>query len=381
MTLTTLSLRSLLHHWRTNLAVCLGVAAAVAVLGGALLVGDSVKGSLRDLALSRLGSTAYAISATGYVRDELAATVVAHGAPSAVPLIATTGFITHEPSGRRASGVLVYGVDERFWRFHGVEPRDGVLVSPALASELGIAEGDVLLTRLQRPSEIPLESLFAHKEDVARTSRLTVAGTLPRARLGEFSLQPQQAEVRAVFAPLARLRRDLDVAGQVNTILIGGNATDDRVERAFRSAVTLADLGVTVGVIGEPAMVGIDSAGGVLAEPLERSVREVAEAERVAAAIPVFTYLANSIRVRDRVIPYSLVTGIDLKALPAAGRTAGQSQGTGTGPAAQPDADAIVLNEWTPVQGIPRSSNTICGIPPRDFGRRRQRCACRPSCR
>ena len=45
----------------------------------------------------------------------------------------------------------------------------------------------------------------------------TLAGVLPRERLGEFALRPQQAEVRAVFAPLARIQRDLGVPGQVNT--------------------------------------------------------------------------------------------------------------------------------------------------------------------
>ncbi len=79
---------------------------------------------------------------------------------------------------------------------------DGVMVSPALASEVGGKEGDVLLTRLQKPSEVPIESLFGRKEDVGRTVRLTLAGVLPRDRLGEFSVKPQQADVRAVFAPL-----------------------------------------------------------------------------------------------------------------------------------------------------------------------------------
>ena len=49
MTKAHLVLRGLTYYWRTNVAVVLGVATAVAVLGGALLVGDSVRGSLRDL--------------------------------------------------------------------------------------------------------------------------------------------------------------------------------------------------------------------------------------------------------------------------------------------------------------------------------------------
>lgn len=57
MKTNVLAYRGLTHYWRTNLAVALGVATAVAVLSGALLVGDSVRGSLRDLVLLRIGGT------------------------------------------------------------------------------------------------------------------------------------------------------------------------------------------------------------------------------------------------------------------------------------------------------------------------------------
>ena len=45
--------RNLAYYWQTNLAVITGVAIAVAVLAGALLVGDSVRGSLRQKAQVR----------------------------------------------------------------------------------------------------------------------------------------------------------------------------------------------------------------------------------------------------------------------------------------------------------------------------------------
>ena len=51
--------RNVRHYWRTNLAVVLGCAIAVAALVGSLLVGGSVRGSLRDVALERLGSVEY----------------------------------------------------------------------------------------------------------------------------------------------------------------------------------------------------------------------------------------------------------------------------------------------------------------------------------
>ena len=49
-----------------------GVATAVAVLAGALLVGDSVRGSLRDLVLQRLGRVDRIVVSSGFFREALA---------------------------------------------------------------------------------------------------------------------------------------------------------------------------------------------------------------------------------------------------------------------------------------------------------------------
>ena len=181
MTFRRLILRSAAYYWRTNFAVVMGVAAAVSVLAGALLVGDSVRGSLRDIAIGRLGKADHVVSSAGFFREALADDLrKALPGAAVTPLVVATGFVTHEMSGRRAAGVLVYGVDERFWAFHGqpepggpdeIRPRphrggaDGVVMSPALARELGITAGDTLLVRLQKPSEIPIESLFGRKDE------------------------------------------------------------------------------------------------------------------------------------------------------------------------------------------------------------------------
>jgi hypothetical protein len=327
MTLPRLILRTALYHWRTNLAVLLGVATAVAVLAGALLVGDSVRGSLRDLAVGRLGRTVSVLTLPSFAREAIAAEVAARGVPAA-PMVATTGSVAHE-GGRRAAGVHVYGVDERFWTFHGLEPADGVLLSPALANELGAAPGDSLIAQLQRPSEIPLESLFGRRNEVERRMRLPVAGVLPRERLGEFVLQPQQAEVRSMFIPLRRAQRDLGVPDEVNTILLGADVTPADV----LGSLTLEDLGVKVRHLEAARALSVETTSGILSEDLQHAAADAAA--RVGLwATPVFTYLANTIRAGNRAIPYSLVTATDLSLLPRGG--AGQGAPT----------DGLVLNEW-----------------------------------
>jgi putative ABC transport system permease protein len=301
MNLNKLTISSALYFWHTNLAVALGVASAVAVLAGALVVGDSVRGSLRDLALGRLGRTEHAISSQGFFRESAVDYVrsdATHRAAAAAPVIVANGFVTLESSGRRAGSVLVYGVDERFWDFHGLPPIDGVFVSPALAAEVGAKEGDVLLTRLQKPSAIPVESLFGRKEDVGRTVRLTLGGVLPRDRLGEFSLQPQQTDVRAVFAPLRRIQRDLAVTGQVNTILVAGLGAAS----APRLPLPLEDLGVRI-TPSPPNTVMVEHASGVLSDALVKAIPTVN-----GVNVRVFSYLANTLTKGDRRIPYSLIT-------------------------------------------------------------------------
>jgi putative ABC transport system permease protein len=335
MKLTTLAVRSAFYYWRTNLAIVLGVAAAVSVLGGALVVGDSVRGSLRDIALGRLGRTETVIAGIGFFRDALAADLAKSPGVAAAPLIVANGFVTNEASGRRAGTVLVYGVDERFWRFHGLPALDGVWISPALAAEIAGKDGDVLLTRLQRPSEIPIESLFGRKDEVGRTVRLTMAGVLAPERLGEFALQPQQAAVRAMFAPLRRIQRDLGVPNQVNTALLSGSATVDGV----RGTLTLEDLGARVVSPDDSAFVTVDSTSGIVNDALERATREAAS-KLGLEPIPVFTYLANTIRKGDRVVPYSLITATELRVVVPERRALSAER-----PA--PSADPIVLNDWT----------------------------------
>src|SRR6476646_10967726 len=144
MRTSTLLARNVAWFWRTNLAVVLGVATATAVLAGALLVGDSVRASWRDLVLSRLGNTEYVVSSGGFFREKLAEEL-----GPACPLITLVGVAAHESSGRRSGGVQVYGMDERFWRFQGeagAAPRGRkALLSAALAEELGSKAGDTIL--------------------------------------------------------------------------------------------------------------------------------------------------------------------------------------------------------------------------------------------
>ncbi|MCM3872501.1 MAG: FtsX-like permease family protein [Pyrinomonadaceae bacterium] len=336
MTTGQLLRRNLAYFWRTNLAVIAGVAIAVSVLAGALLVGDSVRGSLRSLFLQRLGNTDQVITSNGFFRDQLAADIQSNqqfspaGFVATAPLIALEGTITHEASKRLGSGVRVYGVDERFWKFHARENRAPlnreILVSEPLARELGSSAGDALLLHIEKPSAIPVESLHSKKEDLGRTLRLTMREALAPDALGEFSVQAQQAETRAVFVPLKLLQQELEQDSKANLILVNDKTVSeaesetqariDVLRPILKEAALLEDYGVKLSVLNEQQAMSIESSAGFLPEAMAKRVETAAQSAETSGAWPFLSYLINSVRRDDgRQIPYSIVTGVEGKML------------------------------------------------------------------
>jgi len=307
---------------RTNVVVIAGVAIAVAVLTGALLTGDSVRASLRDLALQRLGNTGHVLTSAQFFREELASEM------SGTPVIALEGVVSKQDGGQRAGAVQVYGVDERFWKFHGQAERSiadrEALISPGLAAELNAKAEDNLLLRLEKPSAIPTESLHGRKEDAGKTVRFQVATILDRRSMGEFSLKPTQGAIKAVFIKLKRLQKDLEQPARVNTILFpsGAAAPPDLAK------MRLNDLGIKVIPIPDTGKTSVETESAVLSDALEANA--VATAGGEAQAQRFFTYLVNTIRLdaKNREVPYSLVTAVSPSFVDVA---PGQ----------------IVLNDWT----------------------------------
>jgi putative ABC transport system permease protein len=344
--------RGLQHHWRSNIAVVIGVATAVAVLAGALLVGDSVRQSLRDLFANRLGRTDYLITSSNFLREQLAIDLAQDeqfaktGFKGATPLIVLKGAVINDQNRRRASDVVVYGVDKRFWEFHGRKnlatdsptSRDAFL-STALANELGTKGGDQVVLRLQKPTDIPAESLHGRKEDTGSTIRLTVQTTLSAELLGDFSLQPQQGDVKALFIPLALAQNELDQDRKVNTILVSDNsgANTATLQEIVQRRATLEDAGIVLRRLTDQGGFALETQSKVVGDQLAVTTQKTAGALGLKT-IPVLSYLANDISSNGKSIPYSLVTALSNADF--------DQLATSDVAAIKSDTNAIILNDW-----------------------------------
>src|SRR4051812_21997580 len=134
---TKLLFRNLRYFRAANLAVVAGMAVATAVLTGALMVGDSVRGSLRELAEARLGFVDHVLASPRFVDESLAKRIAESPAfkerfEEITPGITLRGGATRADGRAKVAGVQITALGERY----RVAAGESVL-NTELARELG----------------------------------------------------------------------------------------------------------------------------------------------------------------------------------------------------------------------------------------------------
>jgi len=379
-----LVLRGLIYHGRVNLAVLLGVAAGTAVLTGALLVGDSVRSSLRGLTLERLGRIDAVLVADHFFRGELAAELAgqegfASHFSAAVPAILFPQATVEksDPARRaRARGVTVVGCPETFWQQDVVGMRPDrlpgpgeILLNEPLAEELSARVGDTVVIRLPVASQVPADSPLGRTADRIRSlAELQVVGIVPARGLGRFGLRPSQQSSRNAYLALRTLEEALSLDGRVNAVLIAGTTADaappTNAGGLLREmlAPRLSDYGLR----WDHVQYSFQPPGADAEQPARQYFQLTSDRmllpPEVDAAMPsalagenpqpVLTYLANAIdRARDgmtepgdEAIWYSTITAVD--SVPRLGPLLASDDDT---PWRLAD-DQIVLNSWAAQQ-------------------------------
>jgi putative ABC transport system permease protein len=254
MTWPRLLVRNLIYHWRGNVAVLLGVAVGSAVLTGALLVGDCLRGSLRALTLDQLAWVDQALVAGRFFRADVAKGLPAQRVSPAILLQGTATrrrTMAAKELVRSAGKVTVLGVDARFWP--GDSAQDAhfwqsnaphAVINQALAQALDVRVGDEISLQLRKADNIPRESLLGKrkKEDVLQAMNVKIQEIVPDKGLGRFNLKPGPEPTRNVFVPLAFLQEQLQVPGRTNALLAGGAAS--QLQEHLARNLTLDDWGL-----------------------------------------------------------------------------------------------------------------------------------------
>jgi putative ABC transport system permease protein len=328
LTAATLARRSIAFYWRSHLGTIVGAAISTAVLTGALLVGDSVRGSLRAMALSRLGKVDFALaSGDRLFRSELAREMQAAVPEGQIASVLQLPAMVSNPEGSsRANQVQVNGVRSDFWKLANAplsaEVADNtVWLNQPLATHLKTKVGDTILLRVPRVSHLSRDAPLAPEEDSSVALRLEVSRIVSEAEFGRFGLAASQIPPFNAFVPLPFLQERVKATNQAN-LLLAKSPQPASLENALRKSFTFADAQLALTPVPDREEVELRSTRVFLDNQI------VDAATTIPGAKPVFTYFVNRMKVRDQVTPYSMV-----------------SAAPGLTPADLKD-DEIVINQW-----------------------------------
>lgn len=235
MTLRTLIRRSLRFHARSHLGVLLGAIIGSAALIGALVVGDSVRASLRERALSRLGWVNLAMASGDrffhpnlrqiYLRPLGFRTApgasVVEGAAAALQV---EGSVSNVDGSGRANKVNLLGVDSDFGPTNGILrtiPANSVVLNAALAAQLHARVGDKLRVRIAKISGPSQEISVTPRNQATFAFETRVHAIAPAGEMGDFSLTASQAPVFNAFLRLDELSKQMGLENKANLLLTG----------------------------------------------------------------------------------------------------------------------------------------------------------------
>ncbi|GAB4142215.1 MAG: FtsX-like permease family protein [Thermogutta sp.] len=347
------------YFWSLHLTAALGAAVTAAVLTGALVVGDSMRFSLRRLTLDRLGRVDQAMTGpywlTNASAERLASSPEFTAAFDAVvPVIRLYAALQRQsPDGAAAGHVQVLGCDARFWSAMGNAPPQPpgpreIVLNRQTAELLGATPGDRLILRLPRLQVVPGESVFGRKADTIESTVVTVKAIIEDDGAGRFALEPSQQAPRNAFVDSAWLAERLNSPDTANVWLITGKRADRpaaaEAERRLGeiSIFTADDLGLRWEE-SPRGYVHLTSRRMLLAPSLRRLVESRL---KPAAADPVFFYLLETVRAGTHAIYYATAAALELAPAPPLGPFPAPD---GT-PVATPGEDEVVLNTWAAEQ-------------------------------
>ena len=300
------------YFWQIHLIVALCTAVATGVLAGALIVGDSVRGSLRSLTKERLGTIQHALLADRFFPPDIL------DRQNTVSAILLNGTIVAPQTQTRASRVNILGVPENFFTFWagnaaprldktGEQPFNAIVINEALQNELNVQVGDTLLVNVPQAADIHPEFLLGERDasEAIQSLRLVVSEIVPTENAGRFSLRAHQSLPLNAFIALPVLQKVLGQGDRVNALFTAEAvpiASDDLALRIDGLDLDIQEHGTHFDVQSQQ----------YLLKPIFSDLALTVAAENRIPTLPTLTYLANTISANGKTVPYSTIVALPI---------------------------------------------------------------------
>lgn len=249
--LRPLALKSFYHYRKSNIALILSAALCSCVITGSLILGDSIKESLKKIFSSKTGKVESVITSENrYFRSSLAAQLSKRLNINTSAIIGLKGNASSGGGSLKVESVNLYGINSSFFNFSNVEKKininEGhVLINKKTADALNLNINDSFTVKIPKPSALPSDSPFASKDNYI-SLRLTVQDILSRKHLGDFSLNINASTPENIFIDLRYLSEKLEIADKANTILLSESSIIPKIDSALKDLWTYEDTGLNI---------------------------------------------------------------------------------------------------------------------------------------
>ena len=305
-------LRTFVHYFRSNLLVFLGISITTSVITGSLIIGDSMRFSLKQSVTFRLGNTTHAITSFDrYFRAELASGMEAiNPGMKVTPVLLLNGIALSEGGARRVNKVQVIGIDLSFSKISGNDlfsglSGDEVIIGRNLSERLKISSGDRIMLRIEKASLVPLNAPFISDTETSVSFPATIRAIAGIEQTGNLNLKNSQTAPFNVYLPIEKLNQLMEITGKANQLLIVANDMPDTTVRdVFSAAFKPADAGLIYGKVKATGEINV-STERVFFDPVI-----VNALIQIRNARPVLTYFVNRISTGGKSTPYSFVSAL-----------------------------------------------------------------------
>ena len=309
MSIYKLILKSVWFYRKLNLTIILGVALSTAILVGALIIGDSVKYSLQQITVQRLGKTSQVITAGERLfRTQLATELAEKTGTETAALLRANGFGVIDGGDLRINQLAVWGVDATIGNFASYPElfqlqNNEVAINENLAALSGLKVGDEFLLRLNKLNTFPANTPFVSDEEATVSFRVSVARILKPDELGNFNLKNIQSAPRNVFLNLEWLNEQMGLQQKANVLLVAEGVSDVELAQNLQKCWKLEDVNLAVRENTELNYTELIS-DRVFVEP---AVEQFC-AKNVVGSQTVFSYFINDFTLNGKQTPYSFVS-------------------------------------------------------------------------
>ncbi|MDO5580495.1 MAG: ABC transporter permease, partial [Planctomycetia bacterium] len=307
MSLFQLCFKSLKYRFSIHLLLFLIVALATLIITGALLVGDSVRESLRRLTDQRLGP----VDAAVQLREMRSMDIlnrIKKNDPFSDQIPALILNASLEIASGEEEGVILLGLPDRFWNDR--KTGSGVYINRFLADKLGKTVPQKGRLRFSSDPLISPENLYGSTENSIQRMDIEIDGIIEQDQWpGAFDLYPNQKAPLLVFMPLEKIQKRIDRNDpKINTILYKGNKAEEITPPDLRD-LSLRDLGMESAWDSNWLFL---KSSAFFFDSTQSEAIEKALSQKQIPGFPVFAYLVNTIQKEEKSVPYSLIAGLDL---------------------------------------------------------------------